>query len=57
MPETGALLLANGSGRLPTACLLPEIRMAVLCADDILERHTQALALREICDAYTALHI
>jgi L-lactate dehydrogenase complex protein LldF len=49
--ETGTLVLPGGPGRPLTASLLPEIHLAVLRSQDILEHLEQALRLPEVRQA------
>ena len=49
--DTGALVLAHGPGRPASASLLPEIHLAVVAGDTILEQLQDALRLPEVRQA------
>lgn len=55
--ETGSLVMPGGPGRPLTASLLPETHLAILHAEDILERLSQALALPQVRQAAASVLI
>jgi len=55
--ETGSLVLPGGPGQPLTASLLPETHLAILPAQDILDRLDQSLALPELRQASSSVLI